>query len=104
MGQYYTAKELYEIAARRRKKIMNEPERKAAEARFAREHADWTDEQLLEYVKSKKGSMKRRLKSVNVIGCVYLTERLGAWHEIIQRVDEIFLEEKNARLNEAQNE
>lgn len=104
MGQYYTARELHEIADRRRKKIMSTPGRKAAEAQFAREHADWTDEQLLEYLKNKKGSIKKRLKSVDVIGCVYIMERLGAWCEIVERVNGILLEEKQARLNKAQND
>ena len=101
MAQYYTAEQRQTMAQRSYNKRLKQPGRQQAEKEFAEKYADATDKELYDYVKKIKRSPKKRLKAVSVVGCCYLTERLGEWRDIIRRVDAELLAERVAGGSDA---
>lgn len=78
-------------------RTLREPERAAAEARFAAEHAGDSDEELLRYVAELKRELGKRMKPVNTVGYVYLQQRLGPWAVFMEQVNREMAEEKELR-------
>ena len=68
-------------------RVLREPERAAAEARFAAEHAADTDEELMAFVTAKKRELGKRMKPVNTVGYVFLQQRLGPWAVFMEQVN-----------------
>ena len=84
---YYDYRKNNEAALRKLKKILKEPERRALEESFAADHADDTDEQLLEYVKEKKLQMRGGFNRSRLIGYQYIVERFGSWEKVMSSVN-----------------
>ena len=85
---HYDQRQIQKLAANKLKKTLETPERRAKEDAFAAAHAGDSDEVLYDYVLKLKREAKNRLKTVDVIGYRYLTERLGPWPGIMTRVNE----------------
>lgn len=81
-------------------RILREPERAEAEARFAAEHASDTDEELMALVKAKKRELGKRMKPVNTVGYVYLQQRLGPWAVFMEQVNREMAAEKESIQSE----
>ena len=69
------------------RKELTAPARKAAEAQFAREHANDTDEELYALLKDMKRRQGKDLKPVRTIGLTYFEKRLGPWPEVMSRIN-----------------
>ena len=83
-------------------RTLREPERAEAEARFAAEHAQDSDEELMEYVLERKRELGKRMKPVNTVGYVYLQQRLGPWAVFMERVNRTMAAEKEEKQAEEQ--
>ena len=90
---HYDQEKIRRLAANKLKKILENPDRRAKETAFAEAHASDSDEALYEYVLALKRKAGDKLKAAEVVGYVYLTERLGPWQAIMTRVNEMLREE-----------
>ena len=91
---------IQEEARKRLQEILNEPERKAAEARFAAEHSGDSDEELLSYIKREMTKAGNCFKRSRLIGYLYIVERFGCWENAVGVVNRRIKEEKAALLEE----
>ena len=67
--------------------VLAEPARKAAEEKFARDHANDTDEELYALLKEMKRRQGKNLKPVKTIGLQYFEARLGRWTDVMGRIN-----------------
>lgn len=68
-------------------KVLSEPTRKAAEAQFAADHANDTDEELYALLKEMKRKQGKNLKPVRTVGLRYFEARLGRWTDVMGRIN-----------------
>ena len=84
-------------------RTLREPERAEAEELFAREHANDSNEELLDYVRERKRQLGKKMKPVNTIGYVYLQQRLGPWAVFMEKVNrEMTAEREELRAPETE--
>lgn len=77
-------------------RTLREPERAAAERRFAEEHARDTDSQLRDYLIRAKLEDKN-IRPLTFIGYRYIVYRFGSWEKAMRRVNqEIALKNRRA--------
>ena len=74
--------------------VLAEPVRKAAEEKFARDHANDTDEELYALLKEMKRKQGKNLKPVKTVGLQYFEARLGRWTDVMGRINRELAEEK----------
>nr|MCR4962707.1 hypothetical protein [Bacillota bacterium] len=55
------------------------------EADFAREHREDSDEQLLQYVRQRAEELGRNPKKHEVVGFVYIKNRIGPWPVVLEQ-------------------
>lgn len=67
--------------------VLAEPVRKAAEEKFARDHANDTDEELYALLKEMKRKQGKNLKPVKTVGLQYFEARLGRWTDVMGRIN-----------------
>lgn len=72
------------IISREEKRGLNE-ERKIIEDKFAAEHENDSDEELLEIVRKKTKELGRLPKKHEVLGFVCLKMRFGPWPRVLER-------------------
>ena len=86
-----------QLAEKKLKKEFKKPERIKSEAEFAQKHSADTDAELYEYLKQLKAKHGKRLNPTNTIGYTYLVKRLGAWNEVMRKIN-MDLKNENERI------
>ena len=81
------------IILREEKRGLNE-ERKILEDKFAEEHKNSTDKELLDVVRKKAEELGRLPKKHEVVGFVCIKARFGPWPRVLEKAG---LKEKKAK-------
>lgn len=89
MSQHLSTKRRKKLSDNHLKKVLSTSERIKAEVAFEADHADWSDEQLFQWVCEEKRRLGRRMSPANTVGYRTLTKRLGEWSEFMTRVNQI---------------
>ena len=64
-----------------------EREIRARERKFEEEHSDWSDEELLSYLRNFAAEFDGKLFKNNVPGSTYIGKRFNTWHDALKMAD-----------------
>ncbi len=90
---------IQKAAAKKRKKKLQEPARRAQEAQFAAEHAGWSDAALYGYAKELRRRLGKRMTPAETVGYAYLVKRLGPWDCFMGQIGKELQQERQARAS-----